>query len=316
MPGVSFTVYSRSGESSESSRLEFPDHRYLLGDVRDAEGLEKAMAGHDTVIHLAAMKYVGQGEKNVSEAVGINVNGSLNVTRAAASAGVERVVGVSTSKVCEPSSIYGITKLLMERLFQEADTLFDTKFNLVRYGNVIGSTGSVIPLFQRQALERKITLTNPDMTRFWLTAEDAVSLIRVAMKEETGGTVLIPRLPASTIKDVAWAAAATQVGEDGAETGVEYQIIGQRPGEDTHEHLLTDLESVNTEWSGTQLMRLHPATKEVDFIPVGTGYSSVDPDRVLGSRDMLRLLLDERPLNDYSDRLSPSQRVSDSVRPR
>src|SRR5512138_1198683 len=166
------TVYSRDEVKQGYLRKRFPDVRFMLGDVRDYDRLLLAMRGHDAVIHAAAYKQVPSAEANVDEAIATNVVGSLNVARAAVHSGVAQVVGISTDKACAPINAYGETKALMEKLFQQADGWGDTMFNCVRYGNVLGSRGSVVPLFLEQISNGdKYTLTDPDMTRFWMTLE-------------------------------------------------------------------------------------------------------------------------------------------------
>jgi len=292
-PDCRFTVYSRDEAKHARTRALFPQHRYIMGDVRDAERLELAMAGHRIVIHAAAMKYVPQAEMNVSEAVTINVNGSRNICSAAIRHGVEQVIGVSTDKACNPNNVYGTTKFLMERLFQEASTMNEgTRFNLVRYGNVIASTGSVIPLFRRQAREGRVTLTNPDMTRFWITVDEAVDLILLALQEKQGGTVLIPRLASLSIREVALAAAAIELGERGA-NGVTYDVVGQRFGEKVHEELLSPIEMVYSELTHTILkhklpqgevnqwvvMRMWPVTQGIRKDHIEFPYTSDKADK-------------------------------------
>ncbi len=191
---VDFTVYSRDESKHARARAEFPNTRFILGDVCNYDRLELAIAGHDIVIHAAAMKYVPQGESNVWEVVAVNVDGSRNVAKAAVRNSVKRLVGISTDKACGPVNVYGMSKLVMERLFQEATTWSDMAVTLVRYGNVIASTGSVIPLFRQQAQEGLIKLTDPKMTRFWLAVDAAVELIQYAVTKAPPGVIVIPRL--------------------------------------------------------------------------------------------------------------------------
>ena len=289
-PDTSFTIFSRDEGKHERARRVYPQHRYVLGDIKDYDRLEMAMVGHDTVIHAAAMKYVPQGEQNVSEAVSVNVEGSRNVALAAIRNKVERVVGISTDKACQPVNVYGMTKLLMERLFQEADGWSDTNFNLTRYGNVISSTGSVIPLFQRQAREGYVTLTNPSMTRFWLSVDDAVQLMYQALREPHGGTVLIPRLRALSMREVAWAAAAVAVGPDRANE-LDYQTIGTRFGEKLHEDLLGHVETNYAESIDTDLMRMHVVTEGILDNHVQAAYTSDQPDSEMTATEMQEMIV-------------------------
>ncbi|GAG09201.1 unnamed protein product, partial [marine sediment metagenome] len=170
------TVYSRDETKQDECRRRYPFARHVLGDVKDADRLRVAMMGHDVVIHAAAMKYIPEAEVNASECVSVNVGGTQAMMRAADAAAVHRVVGISTDKAVQPVNVYGCSKMAMERLF--ADTAqFEggPDFVCVRYGNVVGSTGSVIPLFRRQVEELgRVRITNPDMTRFWMSVDEAI----------------------------------------------------------------------------------------------------------------------------------------------
>jgi len=198
------------------------------------------MVGHDYVVHAAALKHIPQAELNASECISVNVQGALNVMSAARRAGIERVVGISTDKACAPVNVYGCTKMAMERLF--ADSLQgESEFTCVRYGNVVGSTGSVIPLFEEQAKTLgKVKVTNLDMTRFWLGIDNAVELVQIAL--EAGvicrpGSILVPIAKAMHLVDVAKAATRDDI---------EIEVIGDRPGEKHHELLIHYEESVRT----------------------------------------------------------------------
>lgn len=229
----SIAVYSRDEVKQASMRERFPDVRYLLGDVQDAETLGRAMASADVVIHAAAYKRVPEAERETLACVSANVVGSANVVREAIRHHVPRVVGISTDKACAPLNVYGMTKGLMERLFVSADRTNGTDFHLVRYGNVLASRGSVVPVLRSQA-ERggPITLTDPAMTRFWLTLDDAVDLV-IRSLELPPGDVLIPRCPASSMATLAEAIAP----------GVPVSIIGRRDAEKTDESLLSPWEA-------------------------------------------------------------------------
>lgn len=282
---VQFTVYSRDVDKQIHCRGEFPEATYILGDVRDQDRLDMAMAGHDLVIHMAAMKHVPEGERNVWEAMAVNVDGSRNVAQAAVRTGVEQVIGISTDKACRPVNVYGMTKLVVERLYQEADRWSDTKFNLVRYGNVIGSTGSVIPFFRQQAKEGKITLTNPSMTRFWISVDAAVHAIYQAM-QYASGTILIPRLPAATMQAVAVACAIVE------ETEPFYEEIGPRFGEKIHEDLISPEEVIYAQRAGTSLMLLYPNVQGVRTNHVDHFYTSNTPDRMYDATALAELIAD------------------------
>lgn len=228
------TVYSRDEYKQDLCRQRYPEARYLLGDVRDRDRLEAAMAGHDTVIHAAAIKYVVDAEFNAVECVNVNVLGSLTVAEAAIRSGVPRVVGISTDKCVQPINAYGASKMVMERLFGEMSR-GSTTFTLVRYGNVVGSTGSVIPLFQRQLRESgTVRVTDPAMTRFWMSVDDAVDCILFAAEPcRVPGGITVPRPRAMRLCDLAFTIAGGNV-----------TVSGARPGEKQHEELMHEQESV------------------------------------------------------------------------
>lgn len=232
-------VYSRDETKQDECRRRYPFARYVLGDVRDVDRLRTAMMGHDIVVHTAAIKYIPEAELNAAECVSVNVGGTQAVIRAADAAGIQRVVGISTDKCVQPVNIYGCSKMAMERLF--ADTAqFEggPDFVCVRYGNVVGSTGSVIPMFKRQFLEAgKVKITNPDMTRFWMSIDEAVDVIVLGLTKAGPGSVVVPVARAMKIIDVARAATRDDV---------EVEIIGVRPGEKEHEMLIHYEESVRT----------------------------------------------------------------------
>jgi UDP-N-acetylglucosamine 4,6-dehydratase len=278
-----FTIFSRDESRHARCRREFPECRYVLGDVRDPESLDLAIAGHDTVIHAAAFKYVPQGETNGIECHEINAMGSLNVARASIRHGVERVIGISTDKACSPINNYGISKLMMERFFQECDRNSGTRFNLVRYGNVVSSTGSVVPVFRQQLKDQGyVTLTDPEMTRFWLTVNGAVGLINLALKEVEGGTILIPRCPSVSMQ-----ALADLVTD-------KIKITGLRFGEKRHESLINEVEGKYMEFlEFAEIMRLYPTTTQQrsSGFPV---YSSDNPDHVLTAGE-LQKMIEEAP---------------------
>jgi UDP-N-acetylglucosamine 4,6-dehydratase len=285
-PDWRFTIYSRDEGKQAPVRAEFPEHNFILGDVRDLDHLTTAIMGHDMVIHAAAFKYVPQAETQVGQAVLVNVTGSQNVATAAMRARVERVVGISTDKACRAINVYGLTKRVMERLFQEADGITDTRFTSVRYGNVIGSTGSVIPFFLRQAKEGRITLTNPDMTRFWLSVEEAVDLVFRALDQTHGGTILVPRIAATDMETVAKACARVA-----GNPKVKYDTIGHRHGEKVHEDLLAPEEVPYTVAGRSRVMFLHaPTTADAIMDPPEGLYTSGAPDHWLDVARMAELI--------------------------
>lgn len=288
-PDVHFTIYSRDEAKQARVRQLYPQHRYVLGDVRDADRLEIAMAGHDVIIHAAAMKYVPQGETDVSEAISVNVDGSRNVCKAAIRNRVSRVIGVSTDKACRPVNVYGVTKLLMERLFQEAAQYSQTIFTCLRYGNVVSSTGSVIPLFRQQAREGCISLTNPAMTRFWLRIEDAIDLVDMGLEETGNGTILVPRARSLSMAGVATAVSIIECGGSVQHPPpVDRRIIGQRFGEKIHEELVSPVETIYTEMvDGGMTMRMYPVIQGARDHQIAGPYTSESPDLWLSTSEMI-----------------------------
>ena len=210
--------------------------RYFVGDIRDRDRLMRAFKGVHIVIHAAAMKHVHIAEYNPMEAIRTNIDGAANLIDAAIDRGVERVIALSTDKAASPINLYGATKLCMEKLIIAAYSYAGeggTRFDLVRYGNVVGSKGSVVPLFLRQLREGQLTLTEPSMTRFWIGMDRAVELVLLALKHGRGGEIFIPKLPACTVETLAKALAPD----------VPQKMIGIRPGEKMHESLTTVDES-------------------------------------------------------------------------
>lgn len=225
------TIYSRDPLRQLAMKWEYPEVRLIQGDIRDYDSLFRAMMGHDIVIHAAAQKHIPAGESNPVDTISINVDGSRNVALAALHAEVDIVVGISTDKVCHPANVYGNTKALMESIFLEFNQYGLTEFHLCRYGNVIGSAGSVLTVWQKQVMSGKpITITDPTMTRFWLTENQAVDIVTAALISPPG-TVYIPRPPAASMEQLANCYGFT-----------ERKIIGRRPGEKKHEMLLTSEE--------------------------------------------------------------------------
>ena len=235
-------VYSRDELKQYDMAEAFgsdPRLRFFIGDVRDRERLVRAMDGIDLVVHAAALKHVPVCEFNPAEAVKTNIIGSQNVVDAAIDAGVERTVALSTDKAVNPANLYGATKLCAEKLFVHGNVYTggrDIRFSCVRYGNVMGSRGSVIPLFLRQAESGVLTITDRRMTRFWLSLNEAVNLVLHAVGEMQGGEIFVPKIPSMRIVDLARAIAPTAKIEE----------VGRRPGEKLHEVMLTAEEARNT----------------------------------------------------------------------
>jgi len=216
-----------------------PSLRFFIGDVRDASRLNRAMNDVDVVIHAAALKQVPACEYNPIEAVMTNVMGARNVIDAALDAEVERVIGLSTDKAVNPVNLYGATKLVAEKLFVQANSYSGekpTRFACVRYGNVVGSRGSVIPLFAQQRNNGSVTVTDARMTRFWIDLEQGVKFVINCIEKMNGGEVFIPKIPSMNIMDLVEAIAPK----------CDVKFIGIRPGEKFHETLLGEDESWHT----------------------------------------------------------------------
>ncbi|NJB86666.1 UDP-N-acetylglucosamine 4,6-dehydratase (inverting) [Lewinella marina] len=213
--------------------------RYFIGDVRDRERLVRAMQGVDYVIHAAAMKHVHLAEYNPSECIKTNVGGAENVIYACMEAGVERVVALSTDKACAPINLYGATKLTSDKLFIAANNIRGKnpiKFSVVRYGNVMGSNGSVIPFFLNKRDEEYLPITDTRMTRFNISLDGGVDMVFHALANAWGGEIFIPKIPSYRITDVAEAIAPE----------MEQRIVGIRPGEKIHEEMITPSDSFYT----------------------------------------------------------------------
>lgn len=199
---ANITIYSRSELLQAQMKQRYPYLRYILGDIRDYDRLESAIAGHDIVIHAAAMKRIPESEAHPTECYATNIYGSTNVIRACIAQGIERCIGISTDKACQAITAYGASKLAMEKLFQSAPEN-TTTFTLLRYGNVIGSNGSVIPLWKAQATAgQPITITDRRCTRFWMTEEDAVNLVKMA-SSVPAKTIVVPKMKAMPVIDMA-----------------------------------------------------------------------------------------------------------------
>lgn len=236
------TVYSRDEQKHYALRAKFPHVKTVIGDIRDTDRLTAVMAGQDIIIHAAALKHVPEAERDVSEAIANNVLGSQSVITAALRAGVQTVCGISTDKVCSPVNTYGATKMLMERAFQEAARMSPhTRFVCVRYGNVISSTGSVVPIFRDQIRQfGEVTITNLAMTRFWIRIDDALELIAEAVGDRANnGHTYVYRCGSMRILDVAQSCWQLE----GREGTVQYRLIGTRPGEKFHETLVDQSEA-------------------------------------------------------------------------
>ena len=223
----------------EFPQAEFPALRFFLGDVRDRSRLQRAMEGIDTVVHAAALKQVPAAEYNPFEFIQTNVIGAQNVIDACLDNGVKRVVALSTDKAASPINLYGATKLCSDKLFIAANNFKgnrDLRFSIVRYGNVMGSRGSVIPFFLQQAKTGVLPITNPLMTRFNISLSDGVDLVFHALSSAFGGEIFVPKIPSYRIADVANAIGPNSI----------HKIVGVREGEKLHEEMITISDSHNT----------------------------------------------------------------------
>jgi UDP-N-acetylglucosamine 4,6-dehydratase (inverting) len=231
-------IFSRGEKKQLDMMNKFHNERlrFFIGDVRDKERLHRAMTDVDIVVHAAALKQVPACEYNPIEAIRTNIDGAVNIIDIAIDNGVDKVVAVSTDKAVHPVNIYGATKMTAEKLFVQGNSYSgkaNTKFSCVRYGNVIGSRGSVIPLFLEQKEKGFVTITDEKMTRFWIRLEDGVKFVLNCIGKMKGGEIFIPKIHSMRITDLAEAIAP----------GIKRKIIGIRPGEKIHEVLLTEDEA-------------------------------------------------------------------------
>lgn len=238
-------VFSRDELKQHEMRQIWDDRpedspmRYFVGDIRDRERLYRAMRGVDVVVHAAAMKQVPACEYNPFEAVQTNVHGAQNIIDAAIDTGVKRVIALSTDKAVNPVNLYGATKLVAERLFVQGNAYVghaNTRFACVRYGNVVGSRGSVVPLFLEQRKTGRVTVTDRRMTRFWITLDQGVRFVLRSLQQMSGGEVFVPKIPSMRVMDLVGALAPE----------CDVTLTGIRPGEKLHESLLSDHEAAHT----------------------------------------------------------------------
>jgi UDP-N-acetylglucosamine 4,6-dehydratase len=235
-------VYSRDELKQHEMRVKgfnHPSLRYFIGDIRDLARLERAMQGVDIVIHAAALKQVPACEYNPMEAIKTNILGSGNVIDAALNTGVERVLAISTDKAVSPANLYGATKLAAEKLFIQSNAYAGnkrTRFACTRYGNVVGSRGSVVPIFLKQRETGELTLTDDRMTRFWLSLDQGVHFVIKCVEQMHGGEVFVPKIPSMKMTDLAKALAPD----------ARIKVVGIRPGEKLHEVLISEDEARTT----------------------------------------------------------------------
>ncbi len=252
-------IFSRDEQKQFQMAQEYPANKYpqirfFIGDVRDRERLTRAMKDVDFVIHAAAMKHVPIAEYNPDECVKTNINGAQNVIHACLETNVERVVALSTDKACAPINLYGATKLTSDKLFVAANNITGwnpIRFSVVRYGNVMGSNGSVIPFFLNKKKEGVLPITDPKMTRFNISITGGVDMVMHALFQAWGGEIFVPKIPSYKITDVAEAIAPN----------CEHKVVGIRPGEKVHEEMITPSDSFYSYDLGKYFIILPSKTK-------------------------------------------------------
>ncbi len=276
-------IFSRDELKQSELRQKYPEYeypqlRFFIGDVRDKERVKRACEGVDVIIHAAAIKQVDTAEHNPTECIRTNIDGAENVIHAALECGVKNVVALSTDKACAPINLYGATKLVSDKLFAAANNIRgskDVRFSVVRYGNVMGSRGSVIPFFLTKKEEGFLPITHKEMTRFNISLQDGVNLVMYAVGNHLGGEIFVPKIPSYKILDIAEAIAPK----------MECKVVGIRPGEKLHEEMITDTDSLNTIDLGKYyviLPSISMAYSEQDFldhhkavkVPFGFKYNS------------------------------------------
>jgi UDP-N-acetylglucosamine 4,6-dehydratase/5-epimerase len=268
--------------AQEFSEIEFPQMRYFIGDIRDSDRLKRAFHGVDYIVHAAAMKHVPIAEYNPMECIKTNINGAENIINAALDCGVKKVVALSTDKAAAPINLYGATKLASDKLFIAANNMKGDNpivFSVVRYGNVMGSNGSVIPFFLNKRKEKVLPITVSTMTRFNISLLEGVELVMHALEHAWGGEIFVPKIKSYRIMDVAEA-----IGPE-----CEKPVIGIRPGEKIHEEMITASDSFYTYDLGKYYAILPSTHKwnltdyilkvKAEKVPHGFSYNSLDNDQ-------------------------------------
>ena len=298
-------IFSRDELKQHDMRVAGFDHpslRYFIGDVRDAQRLERAFSGVTVVVHAAALKQVPACEYNPFEAIQTNITGGKNVIDAAINQGVRRILALSTDKAVNPINLYGATKLCAEKMFVQANAYSgaqDTRFSCARYGNVVGSRGSVVPIFLEQRKSGKVTVTDPRMTRFWITLEQGVRFVVNCIENMHGGEIFVPKIPSMKLVDMAQTLAPD----------CETRYVGIRPGEKLHEVLVSEDEARNT-LELDDMFVIQPAHswwsqenwKEARPLPDGFRYASDNNPQWMDSEELLGLVHGAAPLDISSQR--------------
>jgi UDP-N-acetylglucosamine 4,6-dehydratase len=291
-------VFSRDELKQYEMAQKFPESefraiRYFIGDVRDAARLQRAMEGIDFVVHAAALKQVPAAEYNPFEAIKTNILGAQNIIEACLDSNIKRVVALSTDKAAAPINLYGATKLCSDKLFIAANNIRgnrDLRFSVVRYGNVMGSRGSVIPFFFESRNTGILPITDPAMTRFNISLEEGVEMVLWALENTKGGEVFVPKIPSYRITDIAQAIGPECV----------HNVVGIRPGEKLHEEMITQSDSLNTVDIGRYYAIL-PSGGELTPeeyarqaggkpVPPGFAYDSGTNDHFLTVEELRRLM--------------------------
>ncbi len=290
-------VFSRDEQKhfqmrEDFSKEKFSNLEFIIGDVRDYNSVKAALSNIDYVIHAAAMKHVHLSENNPEECIKTNIGGAQNVIKAAKETNVKNVVALSTDKACAPINLYGATKLTSDKLFIAANNSknSNTKFSVVRYGNVMGSNGSVIPFFLKKKQSGILPITSSDMTRFNITLNEGVKLVLYALENAWGGELFIPKIPSYNIMDLAKA----------IDSNCKIKIIGIRPGEKVHEEMISSSDSYNTydignyfvilptiaNWNLEKFIKKFKAKK----VPIGFNYNSNENKEFLSVKQLNKLI--------------------------
>ena len=301
-------VYSRDElkqyeMAQQFSDQDYPGLRYFIGDVRDEDRLRRALEGIDTVVHAAALKQVPAAEYNPFECIKTNVLGAQNMIEACLDSGVKNVVALSTDKAAAPINLYGATKLCSDKLFTAANNITgsrDLRFSVVRYGNVMGSRGSVMPFFLAQRASGVFPITDPEMTRFNISLEEGVQMVVWALENALGGEIFVPKIPSYRILDLAEA-----IGPE-----CEVRVIGIRPGEKLHEEMITASDSLNTVDLGPFYAILPSATDQLadDYLEKRGG-TLVEPGFAYNSGTNPDFLTVEQLRHLISRHVDPSHRA-------
>lgn len=283
----------------EFNDKQYPCMRYFLGDIRDSGRLRRAMEGIDIVIHAAALKQVSAAEYNPFEVVKTNIIGAQNLIEACLDCSVQQVIALSTDKAASPINLYGATKLCSDKLFIAANNIKGgrkIRFSVVRYGNVMGSRGSVIPFFIQEKTKGVLPITDPRMTRFNIRLSEAVELVLWALKHASGGEIFVPKIPSYRILDLAEAVCPSCV----------KSVVGMRPGEKLHEELITSSDSQNTIDLGPYFAIMPPdyAIRLSDYcretgakpVPAGFSYNSATNTKFLSVEEIRCLISSEMSL--------------------